>query len=58
MEANKDKIEIESDWCYYLVAFLDVLGQKEVFNQISKIRSYSEIDDELKEEICGNLLYL
>lgn len=58
METDKEEIRIGSDWCNYLVVFLDVLGQREVFNLMGKIRSYREIDDELKKEISENLLYL
>lgn len=58
MESDENNIKIDSDWCYYLVAFLDVLGQKDVFNRLEGIRTYKEIDDELKREISENLLYL
>jgi hypothetical protein len=58
MKSDENDIKIDSDWCYYLVAFLDVLGQKDAFNRVGEIRSYNEVDDEFKREISGNLLYL
>lgn len=58
MKANGNDIEIYSDWCYYLVAFLDVLGQKEIFAKLSKIRAIEEIDDGIKKDISENLYYL
>lgn len=58
MKANENDIEIYSDWCYYLVAFLDVLGQKEIFAKLSEIRTIEEIDDGIKKDISENLYYL
>lgn len=58
MEINNNQKTASSDWCYYLVAFLDVLGQKEVFNKLYHIKSGNEIGYALEEEISGNLLYL
>jgi len=58
MEQNNSKVIIASDWCYCLVAFLDVQGQKEIFVKLSKIRSLEEIDNKIKEEISKNLYYL
>ena len=49
---------INSDWCYYLVAYLDVLGQKEVFNKLCPIKSHDEINDALRKEISENIFYL
>lgn len=58
VKIDDDRNTITSDWCYYLVAFLDVLGQKEVLNKLCRIRSCDEIDDTLREEISENLVYL
>ena len=58
MKANESDIEISSDWCYYLVAFLDVLGQKEVFARLSKIRAIEEIDDSVKRDISENFFLI
>ena len=58
MEQNNNLDIISSDWCYYLVAFLDVLGQKDIFTKLSKIRSIEEIDDKIKRDISENLYYL
>jgi hypothetical protein len=58
MKANENDIEIYSDWCYYLVAFLDVLGQKEIFAKLSEIRTIEEIDNGIKKDISENLYYL
>jgi len=58
MEQNKSKDIIVSDWCYYLVAFLDVLGQKEVFKDLCTIKSIDEIDERTKKEISENMFYL
>jgi hypothetical protein len=58
VKINNDQKTIISDWCYYLVAFLDVLGQKEVFNKLCRIKSGDELDDTLRGEISENLVYL
>lgn len=57
-QETDDGTIINSDWCYYLVAYLDVLGQKEVFNKLCPIKSGDEINDVLKEEISKNIFYL
>lgn len=58
IKETDDGIIINSDWCYYIVAYLDVLGQKAVFNRLCPIKSGNEIDDRLKQEISENLYYL
>jgi len=58
MEQKNIKDIISSDWCYYLVAFLDVLGQKDIFTKLAQIRSIEEIDEEIKRDISENLYYL
>jgi hypothetical protein len=57
-QETDDGIIINSDWCYYLVAYLDVLGQKEISSKICNVKPGDIIDDEINREISENLFFL